>query len=365
MLKDIKINKKIIKLVLYLIIIFVIYSVRIVINIVNEKIYVKKLKEKYPELNHYIDEVSKMSRKKRKGLLLMVGIKDKILSKETIKTLKDNNINGVILFDYNIEDEIQLKQLTSDLRKYVDSNMLIAIDQEGGSVNRIDFDPLKDISPKDIGDKASKEYAYDIAYKKSKFLLDLGINMILGPLCDIPNDTNSYLYDRSFSTNIDIVSDMAEYTVKAQRDAGIISVLKHFPGHGDTAVNSHNDFPYINKTTNDLYSNEFIPFKRAIDAGAEMVLIAHIKNKYIDSNNIASMSKIYADILEYNLGFKGIVITDDLAMTGDIDKGINFGINLISNIYENADYMFDDIDADILSCARVLKIISENNLSRT
>ena len=93
MLKDIKINKKIIKLVLYLIIIvFVIYSVRIVINIVNEKIYVKKLKEKYPELNHYIDEVSKMSRKKRKGLLLMVGIKDKILSKETIKTLGVHNI---------------------------------------------------------------------------------------------------------------------------------------------------------------------------------------------------------------------------------------------------------------------------------
>ena len=189
--------------------------------------------------------------------------------------------------------------------------------------------------------------------------------MILGPLCDIPNDTNSYLYNRSFSTNVNIVAEMVSNTVKAQRDAGIISVLKHFPGHGDTVVNSHNDFPSINKTTNELLSNEFIPFKSGIDAGAEVVLVAHIKNKYIDDKNTASMSKKYADILEKDLGFNGVVITDDLAMTGNIDKGINFGINLISNLYENVEYMFEDIDADILTCARVLKMISESTVSRT
>ncbi|KLI59907.1 beta-hexosaminidase, partial [Brachyspira hyodysenteriae] len=77
------------------------------------------------------------------------------------------------------------------------------------------------------------------------------------------------------------------------------------------------------------------------------------------------MSRKYTDILEEDLGFDGIVITDDLAMTGSIDKGINFGINLISNVYDNVEYMFKDIDADILSCARLLKIISENDLSRT
>ncbi|MEI0702443.1 glycoside hydrolase family 3 N-terminal domain-containing protein [Brachyspira intermedia] len=366
MLKSIKINRTIISIVLTLfLILLLVYACKSASSVMEEQSYIDELKQSYPDLSSYIDKVLEMNDKERKGLLLMVGIKDKVLSEETIKTLKDNHIMGVILFDYNITDEKQLKKLTSDLRKYVNPNMLISIDQEGGEVNRINFDKLKNISPKNIGDSNSSEYAYKIAYQKSKFLLDLGINMILGPLCDIPNDTNSYLYNRSFSTNLNIVAEMVSNTVKAQRDAGIISVLKHFPGHGDTVVNSHNDFPSINKTTNELLSNEFIPFKSGIDAGAEVVLVAHIKNKYIDDKNTASMSKKYADILEKDLGFNGVVITDDLAMTGSIDKGINFGINLISNLYENVEYMFEDIDADILTCARVLKMISESSLSRT
>ena len=366
MFKSIKINRTIINIVLTLfLILLLVYACKSSSNIMEEQSYIDELKQSYPDLSDYIDKVLEMNDKERKGLLLMVGIKDKVLSEETIKTLKDNHIMGVILFDYNITDEKQLKKLTSDLRKYVNPNMLISIDQEGGEVNRINFDKLKNISPKNIGDSNSSEYAYNIAYQKSKFLLDLGINMILGPLCDVPNDTNSYLYNRSFSTNLNIVAEMVSNTVKAQRDAGIISVLKHFPGHGDTVVNSHNDFPSINKTTNELLSNEFIPFKSGIDAGAEVVLVSHIKNKYIDDKNTASMSKKYADILEKDLGFNGVVITDDLAMTGNIDKGINFGINLISNLYENVEYMFEDIDADILTCARVLKMISESTVSRT
>ena len=366
MFKSIKFTKKNINFIVYsFFILLFLYSCQTSSKIVREKEYISKLKIDYPELSKYIDEVANMNRKERRGLLLMVGIRDKVLSKETIKTLKDNNINGVILFNYNIENEKQLKQLTSDLRKYVTPNMLISIDQEGGEVNRIYFDKLKNISPKYIGDTNSKEYAYNIAYQKSKFLLDLGINMILGPLCDVPNDTNSYLYNRSFSTNINIVSDMVEATVKAQKDAGIISVLKHFPGHGDTVVNSHNDFPSINKGVDELSLKEFVPFKKGIESGAEVVLIGHIKNKFIDNKNPASMSRKYASILEKDLGFNGVVITDDLAMTGSINKGIDFGINLISNLYENVDYMFKNIDADILSCARVLKIISEHKLSRT
>ncbi len=376
MFKSAETNKNIIKIIICLfLLIILIYAAKLLLTIIQEKmyiselnqekIYISELKKKYPYLSEYIDEVGKMSKIERKGLLLMVGIKDKVLSEETIKILKDNKIMGVILFSYNVQDEKQLKQLTSDLRKYVNPNMLISIDQEGGEVNRINFDKLKNISPKMIGDTNSYEYAYEVAYNKSKFLLDLGINMILGPLCDIPNDTNSYIYNRSFSTNAYKVSEMVKATVKAQRDAGIISVLKHFPGHGDTTVNSHNDFPSIDKSTNELLSKEFLPFKSAIEAGAEMVLVSHIKNKYIDDKYPASMSKKYLDILENDLGFEGVVITDDLVMTGTIDKGINFGINLTSNVYEKAEDMFKDVDADILSCARVLKIISENKLSRT
>lgn len=321
----------------------------------------REIKNIYPNLSKYIDKAYSMSEKERKGLLLMVGIKDKILSEETIKILKDNKIIGIILFDYNIVNETQLKKLTSDLRKYVNTNMIISVDEEGGKVNRIHFDKLKNISPKDIGDKNDKEFAYKIAYQKSKFLLDLGINMILGPVCDIPNDTNSYLYNRSFSTNINVVADMVEATVKAQRDAGIITVLKHFPGHGDTSENSHAGFPNIDKKMNELKNKEFVPFQKGIDAGAEMILVSHIKNKYIDDKLPASLSEEYIKILEKDMNFNGLIITDDLSMTGNIENGINFGINLNSNIYQNIEYMFTNIKPDVISCAKVLKIISENN----
>lgn len=354
MLIKIKKIKKIKKIILFFVILIFFLSCRATED------GVKEIKNTHPHLAKYIDKVSSMSEKERKGLLLMVGIKDKALSEETIEILKDNKIAGTILFDYNIENETQLKKLTSDLRKFANSNMLIAIDEEGGGVNRIYFDKLKHISAKYIGDKNSKEYAYKIAYQKSKFLLDLGINMIFGPVCDIPKDKNSYLYKRSFSTNADIVSDMVEASVKAQKDAGIITVLKHFPGHGETAVDSHENFPSIDKRINELKNKEFTPFQRGIEAGAEMILIAHIKNKYIDDKLPASLSKNYAEILEKEMNFKGVVITDDLSMTGKIEKGVNFGINLNSDLYNNIEYMFEDINPNIISCAKVLKIISEN-----
>lgn len=91
-----------------------------------------------------------------------------------------------------------------------------------------------------------------------------------------------------------------------------------------------------------------------------MILIAHIKNKYIDDKLPASLSKNYAEILEKEMNFKGVVITDDLSMTGKIEKGVNFGINLNSDLYNNIEYMFEDINPNIISCAKVLKIISEN-----
>ena len=320
------------------------------------------LKKEYPHLSFYIDKVANMTLEERRGILLMVGIKDKVLSEETIKVLKDNHIMGVILFDYNIESEVQLKQLTKDLREKVNPNLIISVDQEGGEVNRIKFDKLKYISQKDIGDSNSVEYADYYAREKSKFLLDLGINMLLGPVCDIASDSNSYLYNRSFSINVGIVSNLVYATVSAQKSSGIMSVLKHFPGHGDTIINSHKEFPVINKSLEKLKTNEFIPFISGIDAGAEFILVGHIENKYIDKKNISSMSRKYLNILENELGFDGVIITDNLAMTGNIKRGINFGINLISNVYENVSYMFKKLNPDIIVCAKILKIIEDNRV---
>lgn len=318
---------------------------------------IELLKTQNPKLAKYIDRVYKMDKKSRRGLITMVGIKDKILSENTIKELKDNKVQGVILFKHNIENDKQLKKLTTDLKQKVNKNMIIAIDQEGGNVYRISWDKAVKIRAIDIGNSADTDYAYQTAYNRAKFLLDLGINTILGPVCDIATDTNSYIYERTFGTNVKRVSEMVVASVKGQNDAGIITALKHFPGHGDTDIDSHITFPTINTSVSELKKRDFIPFMKGIEAGADMVLIAHIKNNKIDRKLPSSLSSKHKDILVNTLGFKGVIITDDLAMTGKINKGISWGINLISDTYNNTKNIFNKIEPDILECAKILDLI--------
>lgn len=269
-----------------------------------------------------------ISSDERSGALLMVGIPDTLLTDSTITFLNDNKILGVILLQHNIQNPNQVKKLTSDLREKVDEHLLIAIDQEGGTVIRIPWDEYADVSARTIGNTGDTNYAYTIAKYRSDLLLDLGINVILGPVADIAYTNNSFLYDRSFGSNPDTVSAFVEATVRAQKDAGIITVLKHFPGHGDTTTDSHFSLPVINKSKETLITAEFIPFKAGIDAGAEMVMLGHIVNPQI-SNNPASIDSIYRQILNEKLGFNGIIITDDLKMSGGIETGIGWGINML------------------------------------
>ena len=263
---------------------------------------------------------------KQKGKMFMVGIPDKVLSNETIKFLTDNNIGGVVLLGNNIEDETQLKKLTSDLKEKVAKDILIAIDQEGGTVVRIKWDKYKDLSARDIGNKKDTNLAYEIALYRGKLLKELGINVILGPVADISNK-NSFMYDRSFGSDAKTVTEMVAASVRGYKDAGIHSVLKHFPGHGKTTTDSHQEFPMINLGLEQLKKDDFLPFKAGIDAGAEIVMLGHIINTDIDSKP-ASLSKKYIELLEQELGFEGVVITDDLSMTGKINSSIPWGINL-------------------------------------
>lgn len=302
---------------------------------------------------------SKMSLEEKRGLLSMVSIPDQVLSKETIQFLKKYHVSGVILFRRNIVNEKQLKRLTEDIRSYVNPDMLISIDQEGGQVVRIDWDKNKTISASKIGKNGRKEYAYRIAYDRALLLLDLGIDVILGPVCDVSSSRKSFIYDRTFGKSEKLVADMVEATVKAQKDAGIITVLKHFPGLGSTEIDSHVAFPFINRTLGRLYSREFVPFMKGIEAGAEMVLIGHVNNKYIDPDLPASVSRKYQEILYRDLKFQGILITDDLSMTGEIRESIGWGINLICGNFNKITEVIERIKPDVTQCAKILKLLKE------
>jgi beta-N-acetylhexosaminidase len=175
----------------------------------------------------------------KKGILTMVNIPDTVLNENTVQFLIENKIMGIILFNYNIQSEKQLKQLTQDLKNKVDKNILIAIDHEGGEVINIPWDKTRWITARMIGRSGSLQYAYNIAYHRAVLLRELGINVILGPVADVALSRKSYLYERCFGTTPEWVAAYVAITVKAQKDAGIISVLKHFPGHGKTITNSH------------------------------------------------------------------------------------------------------------------------------
>lgn len=275
----------------------------------------------------YLDrKVTSLTPAEKRGLLFMVSIPDITLSDSTVEFLRENHIGGVILLSHNIENETQLKKLTSDLREKVNSRLLISIDQEGGTVVRIPWDKYKAESARDLGQKNDVDYLEEVTKYRTQLLRDLGINLILGPVADFGNE-DSFMYDRSYSDNPEEVAVYIETQTKIHNAGGLLTSPKHFPGHGRTSVDSHYDFPVISLEKSVLMENEFKPFKAGIDAGTDFIMIAHIINPQIDSKP-ASISKKYVDILEAELGFEGLVITDDLKMTGKLSGGIDWGINL-------------------------------------
>ncbi len=334
----------------YVVFFFLFFGCKTSSNVIHTPVIVTN------ETNPMKEEVKTiLSIDEKKGLLSMVSIPDSVLSNKTLDFLQLNQISGIVLFSYNIINEIQLRKLISDLKNGLKRDLLIAIDQEGGIVNRITWDKNAKYSARYIGSKNDYNYAYKIAYERSKFLLDLGINVILGPVCDIAPSRSSYIYERSFGTDSDIVSKMIEATVKAQKDAGIITVLKHFPGLGSTTIDSHINFPIINHDLETLYKYDFKPFVTGVNSGAEMVMLGHIINQNIDPDIPASLSKKYLQLLD-EIGFTGIVLTDDLSMTGEIKNGIGWGVNIISGDYDFIQEKIDSINPLDDYCERLIKI---------
>lgn len=325
---------------------------------INKKDKEKELllyKESYKK-DKIRERLKTMSLVEKRGILTMVNIPGYELTEETKNFLNKNKIKGIILFKYNIKNENQLKKLINDLREKIDSNLLIAIDQEGGNISRIEWEATSKISPIYIASKKSEDLAYEVAYKRGKYLKYLGINIVLAPVVDLPENKDDFIFKRSFGTDKELVCKMVRATVKGYKDAGIICVLKHFPGHGKTKIDSHFTFPVINKDIEELKDNDLLPFIVGIEAGAEMIMIGHIINSFIDKESPASLSYEYVKLLN-NLNFKGIIITDDLSMTGKINRGIGWGINIITGSRESIEKIMATIQPIDFFVEKVMRLI--------
>ena len=277
------------------------------------------------------------------GQMITIGIDGYSVDDTAKQLITDKKVGGVILFKDNISDSNQLLQLINDIKGINSTNKIpifISVDQEGGRVNRLPSEIKSLPSNEIIGNKNDNKLAYDIGKNIGYALGSFGFNMDFAPVLDVnSNPNNTVIGDRSFSNDKDKVASLGASEINGFKDSNIISVAKHFPGHGDTATDSHYALPIINKTLDELKSVEFVPFKKAIEEKVPAIMVSHILMPQIDANNPASMSKtIITDILRKDLKFDGLIVTDDMTMgavTNDLDittaciNSINAGADLL------------------------------------
>lgn len=308
---------------------------------------------KEPPKDEILETISNMSLDEKIGQLVVSGFYGTSLDENILKLIKEDKISGVILFNRNVKDSNTLLSLNNSLKESNKNNKLplfISVDEEGGLVTRMPKDIKRLPTNKYIGSLNNKDLSYKVGEILGEQLSYFGFNMNFAPVLDInSNPNNPVIGDRSFGNNKDTVASLGTSTMKGIQSKNIISVVKHFPGHGDTSVDSHVNLPVVNYDINRLNSFEFVPFKTAIQNGADAVMVGHILLPKIDSKYPSSMSyEIVTNILRKDLGFNGLVVSDDMTMGAITEnysieeasiKAINAGVDLllVCQKYENTE----------------------------
>lgn len=277
-------------------------------------------KKKYKEVDEHskiMININEMTLDEKIGQMVLSGFNGTDFNSELDTLINDLKVGGVILFSRNIEDSKQLKKLNLDIEE-ANKNIpvFISIDEEGGRVNRLAKNIKRFESAKSIGDKGDIKYAYENGKEIGKTLKEHKINMNFAPVLDIySNSKNTVIGDRAFGNNEKIVETMGIATMQGLKDEHVIPVIKHFPGHGDTEVDSHIGLPVVEKSIDQLYDFELVPFKKAIESGADAVMVSHILMKQIDDKNPATLSyNLITGILRNDMKFSNVIITDDMCM---------------------------------------------------
>ena len=269
--------------------------------------------------NSVSEFISGMSLDEKIGQMIIGGISGTTVDAHTKNLISQYKVGGLIFYSNNLVNSQQTVQLLNQIKSDNVPNpmpLLLSVDQEGGSVSRLPGGLINFPTNKVIGAINNTQFSYKIGTILGRELKGFGFNLDFAPVLDInSNPNNPVIGDRSFGTNPEIVSKLGIQTMKGIQSQHIIPTIKHFPGHGDTDIDSHLELPIVNKTLTQLKKLELIPFVRAIDNGADVVMVAHILLPKLDDQFPASMSKkIMTEILRKQLNFKGVVITDDMTM---------------------------------------------------
>lgn len=258
------------------------------------------------------------------GQVLVAGFDGLTPTQGIINLIERYHVGSIVLFTRNIQDAQQVRTLTRQLQMTAKAAghrypLLITLDQENGMVRRLGEGATTFPGNMALGAIGSETLAHDIALATGRELKELGINMNLAPVVDVNNNPgNPVIGVRSFGEDPQLVARLGSAMVKGYQEAGIISCLKHFPGHGDTATDSHLSLPTIPHTLERLEKVELVPFRSAIAAGADSVMIAHVYFPALMQGEMlpSTVSPAIIDgLLRQHLGFAGVIITDCLEMS--------------------------------------------------
>ena len=253
------------------------------------------------------------------GQLLMVGIPGPRVDAVARELVRDLKVGGVILFARNIESPEQVWELTGDLQREAlaatGRPLLLAVDQEGGRVQRLKAPFTIIPAARELGTTMTPEEVERLARQVARELALVGLNVNLAPVLDVPRSPACPQWDRAYSSDPETAATYAVAAIRGYLSGGIIPVAKHFPGLGDTVVDSHEILP-LAQSADPQRAVDLLPFRQAIAAGVPMVMTAHLSVPEWEARP-ATLSPVALQVwLRQRLGFDGVIITDDLEMGG-------------------------------------------------
>lgn len=256
-----------------------------------------------------------MSLQERVGQLFLARCDDTY----ALEHLQKYQLGGFVLFGRDFEDQTP-ESFAEKIRSYQDTAeipLLIAVDEEGGTVARVSANPnfrsSRFLSPRDLYAQGGLERILAEETEKCFLLKSLGINVNLGPVCDITSDPAAFLYRRSLGQDAQTTADFASQVVQTMKANRMGSCLKHFPGYGNNE-DTHTGIARDSRSLEALEENDLIPFASGISSGADAVLVSHTIVESLDPETPASLSPAVHDYLRQEMGFDGVILTDDLIM---------------------------------------------------
>lgn len=269
--------------------------------------------------------------------LLTVGFYDQHLS-DPLKRLLDRGVSGVVLFARNIDTPQQVGELIRSIKSYAGRPLMVGLDQEGGLVQRLRSGFTRIPPMRAVGSLEDEELAEEMGRLIGRELRAIGVDVNYAPVLDVDtNPDNPIIGNRSFSRDPAVVARLGVALGRGLEKEGVASCGKHFPGHGDTAQDSHKELPRLPHALERLESLELVPFKAWAEAGLASIMTAHVIFEPLDAEYPATMSRrVLHGILREKLGYQGLIITDDIEMKAIADhygydeaaiRGVNAGVD--------------------------------------